>query len=394
MSARPNSTARRPLFAAGAIVALIIAAGYLILFREPVSATQPPPPTSYTLTINRAGDSGTVVVEPPTPSVTVSSFSWSHEYLPGTDVEVYPNCVGNWAFKEWTGPVFQHFSRTFVHMNANRTVTAVFVQASVSIGNVDICADQIPVTLGGAGLSGNLRLELVAQDSTATIYNATRAAGTYTLSFGWSSVPVGIEYTSLRATWSPCNSVVASCNVHFKNLGYYRQTQYNIPDENDATCASSGANVCFTNSQCAYSSGTLFSTFASQVQLNGSGRSINHGAVNVEAWCQAQRDQNGNLLYPPPSSCTGHSIFRENGTLIAASCGGNLDNTTVARRRDHPDLACNDTVCIIGIGTKTVTDEGGGLATNQLDNFVASGACTGITDLVPYPPGAITIKIY
>ena len=155
---------------------------YLLVFPAPVSATEPPPPTRYTLTLNRTGGDGIVEVDPP--YVFVSDFPWTNEYAPGTEVEFLQYCVDDWAFLNWTG-VTQHSGSTHVHMNADKTVTAVFEQASVSISDVDICGDAIGIELGGTGLSGQLVVTLIAAASSHDIYQHSVSAGTHTIPFGW-----------------------------------------------------------------------------------------------------------------------------------------------------------------------------------------------------------------
>jgi hypothetical protein len=299
-----------------------------------------------------------------------------------------PYCFKHWLVNdevvEDAGP---HEIAGF-YLTENTTAIAVFVEAAVSIDTVDICDDEITVTVAGEDLAGYLLVELVSETSAHTVYNENKSSGTYTISFDWPSVPVGVEYTSIRATWSPCDAIATDTyeDVHFMNLGVYRQSQYNTPHESHATCASSSVDVCFTDGNCDYSTGTLLSTFATQANVNGSGVSIDHGDLNVEDWCLSR--------YPPPPACEGHLIFREFGDPQAASCaGGSLGNDTVARGPDNDFLDCGDTVCIIGIGMKTVTDRGGRVGPEQLDNYTTETACTGILDLVP-EPGAITIKIF
>lgn len=319
-------------------------------------------------------------IEVSPPSVFVSSFPWTYQYAPNTEVELIKLCVGNWSFLEWTGPVSNHSGMDHVHMTEDKTIGATFVETSVSIDGADICGDNIAVTLGGAGLRGLLRLQLNALGSSHTIYSASAPAGAHSLHFGWPTVPAGVEYTSLTATWSPCAQVTDTYDVHFMNLGVYTHTAYAAAYENLPSCQTNGqVNACFSSGPpaCNKTSGTLWGKFTSETLENGPGYSISHGGIQREYLCQ-----------PPPSGCANY--FRENLSSFSGFCGS-VSATTVARSPGNTRLACGDRVCILGHGIKTVTDTGD-LTTTQLDHFMPGvNACDNPGD---FCGPTITIKLY
>lgn len=115
----------------------------------------------------------------------------------------------------------------------------------------------------------------------------------------------------------------------FKVLGDYRQSQYNTPTE--SACSGGPTASYVTNNQCAYDSTTFKSGSFSQVNLNGSGHSVNHGTVAREAWCL------DNAEHPPDAN---GSSFRAGHTIVG-SCGS-VSDSTVAVDPDHDDLSCGD----------------------------------------------------
>ena len=158
---------------------------------------------------------------------------------------------------------------------------AVFEQASVSISDVDICGDAIGIELGGTGLSGQLVVTLIAAASSHDIYEHSVSSGTHTIPFGWGGVPVGVEYTSVRATWSTCEPISESENAHFMNLGSYRHSQYATPDEHEQSCVGAQATACFSSGppDCFKSVDSLNAPFATRARINGHGISLYHGNI-------------------------------------------------------------------------------------------------------------------
>src|SRR6266568_2621674 len=157
-------------------------------------------------------------------------------------------------------------------------------------------------------------------------------------------------------------------DYHIRVLGVYRHSQYNIPEE--AQCAGPDVAAYVTDPLCAFTPTTLRDQFVSQVNLNGSGRSINHGNVAREFFCLSQPGA--------PADAQGRS-FRS-GVTFSGTCGG-LSDSTVAVLPTHPYLSCGDRVYIHTVGTKDITDLCPGCAQAQLDNFTTDGSCSSVTDL-------------
>ena len=162
--------------------------------------------------------------------------------------------------------------------------------------------------------------------------------------------------------------------VHWAHIVIHNITYHMSRIRTD--CTGSATAVYITDTSCNFHSSTFKSDFKSQVNINGSGVSINHGNVQKEAFCLSHQNA--------PGDASGKS-FRGNVSNFTGSCNnqtGALSGTTVAiRDSGYPYLSCDDKVYIDTVGSKTVTDTGGGLVEAQLDNFTTSGACSGITDL-------------
>ena len=113
------------------------------------------------------------------------------------------------------------------------------------------------------------------------------------------------------------------------------------------------------------------SDFIDQAELNGTGISLNHGTIEREVTC---RDATNFPTDGSDNSFRGHSSVR-------GACGGGVGNSTVAVNKNHQDLACGDSVYIVGVGVKTVTDYCPGCTSRQVDNYTTTPACYGVLDL-------------
>jgi len=257
------------------------------------------------------------------------------------------------------------------------------VAQKVDITDADITNDLIRVVLSPINDSGRLVLTLIG-DTNVTLFDGTlTGSGTpYEFHFNPTQLPAG-QFRRVDAVWTVSGAPnQASRDVAFRVLGTYRHSQYNTPAE--SSCGGAPVRAFITNSSCNFNQTTLLSRFISQVNLNGSGRSINFGDVKREFNCVRQQNN-------PPPGAQMHS-FRQ--AVIAPACGGALDNSTVARRPGHPYLVCGDQILIVGLGAgvgtiKTVTDLCPGCPVNQLDNYTTDPACSGITDLGRY----VTIRL-
>jgi hypothetical protein len=241
--------------------------------------------------------------------------------------------------------------------------------------DADITENRIETCLGGIS-SGLFTLELTGPEGAYyLIFQGTRDPGNYYDNFMIESLPED-EYTSVVVTWEIGQyGDIDTFQEHFRNLGVYRHSQYNLPAESETTCQGIDVNVCFSDDNCNYDTGTLPDTFRNEVEENGSGNSIYHGVIKPDTFC---------------NDCSGLDIYRE-FCDFTGSCGGTPTETTVAQSRNHPYLNCDDRVYIFGLDIiKTVNGEGGGLVEEQLDNFTSNGECTGIYDLGNY----ITIKLF
>ncbi len=269
----------------------------------------------------------------------------------------------------------------------------------VMIVSANIAEDSIRTQLSPNGCTGAFTLELIGAQGNVTLVSAERGADTYDDSFNIRGLPEQ-TFTQVRATWviagnQRSQTVQSRFNHAFQNLGQYRHSQYNTPDESDSSCGGSAVNVCFNirstfpppdfRRMCTYEQGTMASIFKRQVDLNGSGRSVGHGNVQPEGDCSN----------PPGALCQGRSVYRANTTIRPSCSGGTLGNNTVAVGDGGP-VACGDRIVLIGLGrtrggtVKTATDRCPACTgRRQIDNYTTDGRCTGVPDLGNF----ITIKL-
>lgn len=251
----------------------------------------------------------------------------------------------------------------------------------VLISSASIPNDRIVFHLRPADNEGDLTLRLLGDGVSHDVFTGRLRSGDYRTSFGIPSLPEE-EFTRLVGIWRVGGTdYTGGGGFHIKVLGSYRHSQYNIPHESSCTGAALRAYV--TDSDCNFTRTTLRARFISQVNLNGSGVSIDHGNLQKEAYCVGRPGAPGDAA---------NRSFRQAGDFHG-SCGGNtgaLGNSTVARRPNHPDLDCDDRVYIHTQGVKTVTDLCPGCAVAQLDNFTTATDCSGITDLGNF----LTIKLF
>jgi len=275
------------------------------------------------------------------------------------------------------------------------SITVCLVKAVITCA--DVTTDQIEIELKPSGLTGTLTLELTGDEAVHRIRSEQRTgnAEPFTETFGIPNLAIG-EYGRLRCVWIVGRlSVTAEYDYHIKVLGIYRHSQYNTVDE--STCAlnteqayittenDNGISQCFVQGQ--YYDTQLRASFIDQVNLNGSGTSVRFGDIKRDFYCPGTNNAPLNA---------NQRTFRQ--TMIGPTCGSlALNDNTVARRPDHPDLDCGDRIYIHTIGMKTVTDLCPGCpnslvpeAVDQLDNYTTDSRCTGVNDLGNF----MTIKLY
>jgi hypothetical protein len=270
----------------------------------------------------------------------------------------------------------------------------------VNITSADITANQIMLTLSPGGLSGSLSVALFGDNASPTIYSATAAGGSYTISFNRDTLPTA-NYTTIYASWAtPNGNVGETYGYSFDVLGHdWLQSTYNDPHESNcpvsqnnpaqnAWWVSAPGGICQSTGP--YS---LSGQFLTQVAINGSGLSSNYGWIQTENAYQLMcRDithdygNNGDGQY-------GINVrdYRQRTSAPPPSCGANyaLNDQTVARYTDTSTnqgvagINCGDRLLIFG-GTytqaiKTATDRCGGSAcpagSHHLDNFSTNGSC-------------------
>jgi len=255
--------------------------------------------------------------------------------------------------------------------------SAVVTNFKCEVTSADVCEDKIHVDLGPEGLSGTLKLELTGDSGSHTIREVTRSSGGYDETFDVPNLSVG-EYTQVKATWTIGESECPhEYGYHIKVLGQYNHTCYNTPYESDC----SGSNEWFSyttgdciNVTCTWTNAQGKSEWLDEIEENGSGKGASGSIYSLEHFCEGG-------TYSPK--------LRKSGAPCA-QCGGTVSEGDVAVGRNHPDLGCNDEVCVYGHGKHKVIDEGGKVAEDQLDHYTGVSACNVCT-----APGdnIMTIKI-
>ena len=234
---------------------------------------------------------------------------------------------------------------------------------TVKVVSTDIVRDKIVVTMRPFTASGTLVLELLGSPQ-HQVSSTTTFGGTRTFSFNVNSLPKG-KYTGVRATWTVGSATPNNTKAYsFQVLGDYTHSQYNTPTESGCSGSSESAYVIQT--PCTFVDTTFKSDFRSQVALNGTGISIHHGTIGREFHC-VKAEHN------PPEGANGYT-FRT-GHTVAGSCGS-VSNSTVAIPRGHQHLSCDDSIYIVGVGVKTVTDLCPRCGSEQIDNYTTRSACS------------------
>ena len=261
----------------------------------------------------------------------------------------------------------------------------------VEIISADVTKNQIKVKLSPSGLSGEFTLKLMDPDPHTLLNAVTRVSGTHTESFNNSSLPTG-EYKKVQATWKPNGSIVSAVrNYHIKVLGTYSHTQYNSPIEASSECSGSSTRQFQYNDdgdcggiQCSQVDWTLDTAkplWVSEVGQNGSGVHTTAGLLNQEWSCSEPS---------PPGGGDPTGVRMREVSAPCGSCDTLTANKSVATSRNHRDWGCRDKVYIVGVGTKTVTDVGGGVSNTQLDHYIGRTPCNDANTLDP----AKTIKLF
>ena len=138
------------------------------------------------------------------------------------------------------------------------------------------------------------------------------------------------------------------------------------------------------------------SLFIRQARLNGSGLSEgDYEKVVVEDFCMTHANRPDDAVSDDPEIPPAKRTFRGNATPAGACFEntGALSNTTVASGSDNKDLACGDTILLVGVPKegatgqkenveKTVTDDCSACKTKaQLDSYTTNTSCLEVGDV-------------
>ncbi len=305
-------------------------------------------------------------------------ISVSGTYLGGWDA-TFSGCPGDVSVASWSSGYSNITEYVSVLPNLSQSCTlgisllACAAQVllippppTVSVTSASIPNDNITVVLQPAGTSGTLTVQLTGGGS-YTVFQGTQSGGTHNFSFGIPNLPDGQEFTQIVATWAAAGQTPsASYNYHIKVLGNYNNTMYNTPTE--SYCSGAGVDMSYVTGNCSVVQNCNFTAFqgksdwSGQVMENGSGLSQTSGigVVSREWYCSGPSNPVRRVGAPCPSCA--------NATLSPGS--------SVARNANNSDLPCGATLYVNQVGTVTVADSGGGLASNQLDHYAGYGGCS------------------
>lgn len=274
----------------------------------------------------------------------------------------------------------------------NRTISD-FGQIDVEGPEVRIISASLPNNqirielVGSQSLSGVLNVELRGQGTSRQIASAGRGAGTHTFSFGNLNAYInGARYTEVFAEWNAGGMTPSdSFSYGIKVLGTYNHTRYNTVNNSHCSgsnsrtlCFNQGAtNSCSSVGSCnasSWSSVAAKPRFMSEFEENGSGFHPGAGSLSIEWFCgnpglpgcSPSREQRARKVPGPCAACTGLGVTANQTVAVA--------NVT----SPSSPLRCGDTIFVAGVGQRTVTDTGGGLASNQADHYDGVSGCNAV----------------
>ena len=268
-----------------------------------------------------------------------------------------------------------------------RTITMLdsgpAVAAKVAVLSADLTTNKIRVDLKPGGQSGNLKVYLKGANI-RILANSNYSSGTYTLTFGnLSAYAKGESFDTVIAEWTVNGKTVSSSlGYRFDALGSYLHTRYNTPTE--SACAGAATDFCYFTGDCKNVSCSLFNHssgkagWVSEVNENGSGFHSTLGYMSLEGFCSLPGGCNMKFR-KVPSPCPQCSNL------------GLGPNATVAIHPMNPFLKCGDRVFIVGVGSRIVTDHGGGLTLSQLDHYAGVSGCNSAGGTIGNAP---TFKLY
>jgi hypothetical protein len=247
---------------------------------------------------------------------------------------------------------------------------SVRIKPVVRITGANICDDRIDINLQPANVSGLLKVFLDYNGGSLELAHRPQQGGNTREYFYTVNLP-NREFTGIRATWEVNNMVgTGTMNYRMQVLGDYLQTCYNVPLETDYAGEVVNAGAArIENNLCDWYSLDFRKQFLNEVNENGSGIDNTGTQMQIEGFCTGA---------PSTSPAYNNRRYRR-PTNIRTQCITPLEiDRTVARGRQS-SLTCGTQVFIAGIGCRIVEDSGGGLASDQLDNYKGVGvaACQG-----------------
>lgn len=344
------------------------------------------------------------------PTLTITAGGEEEELVvafedPGVDVEFIATVAGDctnatiqWTFGDGGSDSTMTASHTYAEAReytATATVTCPdcgetltknvrVIVLGVKITAADIKVDQITVEVVAGSLAAQLKVTLVDDaDGEIVLLEEERASGTHQLSFKTSTLEHH-DYVEIHAKLTVDEEeTTAEKAYRFKVLGTYRHTKYNTPDETE--CRGAAVDMYYsrvTGANCTFTADQILSDFKAATDLNGNGRSIDSGLIQIESFCLRPR-------FTPPADAPGRS-YRPVTALTFNNF--TINTSTIAICPGGADLGYGDSVLIVGLGggagtVKSAADrcpaccdpaENGG-QDGHVDNYTDEGLACGRT---------------
>jgi hypothetical protein len=264
----------------------------------------------------------------------------------------------------------------------------VMTLASIDIGTVDMAAGMIGVQINGPTKeSGTIMIEFSGATAPATSQTTTATyPGGFSANVPFTRpvIPKG-EYGTLKLTWNtstPATFATSSPPRPWNVLGTIRYSQYNVPVESACSAATTNAYIVDSLSACTFTQTTLRSAFFSQVKVNGTGESLNHGIIKAGAATRLGTACAGQF---PVGAMVSNSFLQV--ASVTGSCNVNLTpDLSVATHRSL-SLACSSNLQLVrsdnaNQGPRTRHDtcpacnSGFNGTDGHIDSFTASQSCS------------------
>ena len=257
--------------------------------------------------------------------------------------------------------------------------------ATIRVSAVDLAAGTANLTIKGpSGITGTVTLEFSGSSTQRQPDTAALGTGSSTQRIDRPRIPRG-SYDTLTATWNvstpPIKGKLTPARA-WEVLGTIRYSQYNTPRESACGGGTTAVWVVDNMTACTFTQVNLNASFASQVNVNGTGVSTNHGIVKAGAATNLRRACRGHF---PAGATLGNSYLQV--ASVIGSCNTTLVANNSVASHGTLGLACNSPLTLVqtsnaNFGGRTRADtcpacDGGFNGTDgHIDSYTDNEACT------------------